>query len=135
LRPVLFLIPGHAFCGYWRSESEPEDRGVNTSQTQADLQALEAHFSKKLLNEESDIIQLATFTSDDWPHIRAQISNGVLVPLETTLLTMRESWSRATEEGEANLDASDRFEKGKNAMLDIGGARLAGITPLPLKEL
>jgi hypothetical protein len=111
--PVLFLLKGHAFCGYWRSDLLNRDFRKNTPTA-----------------ENSPDKSVWMYPSTAYAHVMAQIRSGALVPLEATLLTQRGGFGDAIEEGFMNLRNSDEFE----ALLDISLARQEGVRPLPLAE-
>lgn len=110
--PVLFLLKGHAFVGYWRSD------------------LLYREFLKNTPNTETPDRSAWMYPTSAYAHVMAQIRGGALVPLESTLLTQRGGFGDAIEEGFMNLRNSDEFE----ALLDIALARQNDVRPLPLSE-
>jgi len=113
IHSVLFLLKGHAFVGYWRSD------------------ALYREFLKTTPNTEtSPDKSVWMYPTVAYAHVMEQIRAGALVPLEATLLTQRGGFGDAIEEGFMNLRNSDEFE----ALLDITLARQEGVRPLPLAE-
>lgn len=111
--PVLFLLKGHAFVGYWRSDGLYREFLKNTPNT-----------------ETSPDKSVWMYPTAAYAHVMEQIRAGALVPLEATLLTQRGGFGDAIEEGFMNLRNSDEFE----ALLDISLARQEDVRPLPLAE-
>lgn len=107
--PVVFLLEGHAFVGYWR----------DTNRYETFLTTVEDR------NPE-DMVWLIDKAA--YEQIMDYIRGGALVPLETTLLTQRSGFADAVEEGFANLRKADDFQ----ALIDVSLARRNGVTPLPL---
>lgn len=130
--PVIFLLEGHAFPGYWRTD-EAHQRFLEVSTegqaepqgepAQPDLQPPQAGF--------------AGTKGPGWspgkaayPEIVREIDAGNLVPIESVKLTEQCGFWAAVEAGQENLRPRREF----HSMLDIVGARIAGVTPLPLWE-
>jgi hypothetical protein len=113
--PVIFLLKGHAFVGYWRSD------------------AYHSKFYKvveKLQNDASKPRKGWYFESQLYDLIMEQVRAMTLVPLESTWLTMRGSFSEAVEEGAENFRNPKEFE----AMLDVIKSREGRqVTPIPLR--
>lgn len=105
IHPVVYLLEGHAFGGYWR------DEGQHVEWTSANLNA-------------------AIARSPQWPLCQRYVQAGGLVPLETTLVTGRESFAKACVDGRARLEDPLAFD----AMIDIERARRQMILPLPLES-
>lgn len=121
LRPVLFLIRGHAFPGYWRSEA-----AIDVVDIPPSLLAGGAA-EERVSGMHSRSITWST-GSQGYEELLALIARGHLVPVETTSLTMKESFNQACDKGLENLENPLEFE----TMLDIGQARQLGrVTPLP----
>jgi hypothetical protein len=110
--PVLFLLKGHAFVGYWRSD------------------ALYKKFRNLTPNTETPDKSIWMYPVTAYQHVMDQIRGGALVPLEATLLTQRGGFGDAIEEGYMNMRNSDEFE----ALLDVSLARYENVLPLPLSE-
>ncbi|UGY02530.1 hypothetical protein [Bradyrhizobium quebecense] len=122
--PVIFLLEGHAFPGYWRAQeyhdefTEARPKGIQNI-VRADSQAtavfdaqLEAWYSGRPTYRE--IVQC--------------VNAGKLVPLETVRLTENAGFAEAIEAGCENLAAEDEFE----GLVDIALAREQQVTPLPI---
>lgn len=107
LLPVLILVPGHIFVGYWRRDPLPE-RGPKP-QWYPDSPAV-----------------------FDVAAIRALVEGGWLGLIETTALTVGKDMSAANARVEAR---HKRLAKGLSesavALIDVAAARRAGVSPLP----
>jgi hypothetical protein len=104
IKPVLFLLRGHAFAGYWR---DPE-----------------GHVDWTEKNPTSAVVQ-----APQLPDCLEYVQAGALVPLETTRVTARGSFAEACEQGVGNLADPDLFD----AMIDVHMARSQQVLPLPLE--
>jgi hypothetical protein len=122
--PVVFLLEGHAFPGYWRSEQLHDDyrqlKSVPLPEA-AGPDALRA--SERSTEHFEDSYALKNFLE-----ARALIADGHVVPLETVWLTNHSAFSDAIDEGRKNLRNAREFD----SMIDIALARNAGVTPLPI---
>ncbi len=122
--PVLFLASGHAYPGYWRSEQGYAEflsvQGVDGSLDQPDV--VESRQSDKL----PWIADSSTYRE-----VLNHVAAGNLVPVETTMVASRTSFSTAVAEGAKNLRQKSDF----HSLIDIRLARDCGITPLPLGDL
>jgi hypothetical protein len=125
--PVVFLITGHAFPGFWRSDQARQNWmtstvGLQNADQQPNLQ------SSSLMGSDST-------DSEPWMFKRKTqletivrcVQNGDLMPFESTLLTAPESFAKALEAGAQNLSLQT-FE----CMIDVQLAREQQITPLPI---
>ena len=124
--PVIFLISGHAFPGYWRS-----DKGW--------WRMKQFRFSDAAQPNESLPIQSPVTTtggqSESWMfegvdnlvELLRYVQEGSLVPFESTFVARQRGFVQSLEEGSGRLHP-DTFD----AMIDIQSARAAGVTPLPL---
>lgn len=110
LYPVIFLLEGHAFPGYYRSE-----------QTYWKVRdwALQESFSSK---------ELWLFGQEFYGMLIQLVRQGELVPIETVGLTERRGFWDAIEQGGVNLRSKSSFQ----FMVDIKLARECDVTPLPL---
>ncbi|MEJ2592877.1 MAG: hypothetical protein P8178_16050, partial [Candidatus Thiodiazotropha sp.] len=120
MRPVLFLIRGHAFPGYWRSEASIEV--VNPPATVLAEGAGEERVSG--MHSHADNWSTG---SQGYEELLALIARGHLVPVEATSLTLKESFNQACDKGLENLEDPLEFE----TLLDVAQARRYGVTPLP----
>lgn len=123
ISPVLFLLAGHAFAGYWRSEA-----------LYAGFRTLQADRGEPLAAERPDAGPRSTLPNPkgvigqgQQREVQQHIALGHLVPLETTWLTSRGSFDAAVEEGRHNVRSADY-----QALIDVRLSRDLGITPLPL---
>lgn len=124
--PVVFLIAGHAFPGYWRSDKawwrmtqfrfpdaaatgdpvpEPRPEASTTGQSEA-----------WMFNGVDNLSELLRYVQD-----------GTLVPFESTFVSAQRGFMQSLEEGASRLHP-DTFD----AMIDIQSARAWHVTPLPL---
>ena len=115
--PVLFLLKGHAFPGYWRSE-EGRQRFVQVRTQPAGAEQTSKPPSPypwlELEQSYDEVLQL----------LRA----GDLAPIETVWLTQHKGYWDSRDAGVENLRSRKEFE----AMIDVKGARDKGVTPLPV---
>jgi len=109
--PVLFLLDGHAFPGYYRTESAHQEVREwvtrNAGSLEEDAWMLGQGFYSRLL---------------------AMVKRADLIPLETTLLTKHKGFWDAVDEGIFNLSSGRDFQY----MIDVKLARENGVTPLPI---
>lgn len=121
--PVIFLLKGHAFPGYCRSETSYarlralfDEPPLTTTVQPAERAYIPGPLEPWVLDRRyfGGIVRL--------------VRNGDLVPIESVWLTRRLGFSEAVGEGAANLRVRDEFD----ALIDIVGARRHGVTPLPL---
>ncbi len=133
IKAVIFLLDGHAFPGYWSSERAREQ--VLIQPNPAPLSDASEDGETPLPDAEEEQEETSTFAQTcSWEFEKSRyeevigaIRDGVLVPVETTFLTNRGSFSEAVRQGEQNLESMTEF----NSMLDIALARLSDVTPLP----
>jgi hypothetical protein len=117
--PVVFLVSGHVFAGYWRSEDhyneflDPHPEGVEKS-------------GYELNSTEG----LPPWVIPHYDDIVDAVKKGGLHPIETTVIAKDGSFSNAIAEGKKNLNISNAF----GSMVDIRKARGKFITPLPMIE-
>jgi hypothetical protein len=122
--PVIFLLEGHAFPGYWRSDS-------------AHQRFLEARPSQiqEIVDADATTSAISGAQSEGWylrksayDEIVQLVSNGDLVPLESVWLTENSGFWEAVEGGRKNFRPKRDFA----AMIDIIVAREKLVTPLPI---
>ncbi|MEL6107416.1 MAG: hypothetical protein AAFU85_15355 [Planctomycetota bacterium] len=123
IHPVLFLIRGHVFPGYWR-DIEAHGQFLDVLTDELGDSAME--------DEAADWRASQRWVSGPktYSEIRGFIQRGELIPLESIRLTSSKGFHTAIE------DAKLFFEKPRNraflAMIDIVSARRGnGVTPLP----
>ncbi|ODC02164.1 hypothetical protein A3197_21050 [Candidatus Thiodiazotropha endoloripes] len=123
IHPVLFLIEGHAFPGYWRSPQQADyfvqgdypDGETDADELTEDMGTPSWMYSKAHLER-----------------IYAFVSAGHLVPLESTLLTSNSGFFAACDAGIESLSDPGRFQ----FLIDVRRARSdpQGATPLPINN-
>jgi hypothetical protein len=125
LMPVMFLIHGHAFPGYWRSPAARDTfRGFgNVGHSLREEVTTQTASSSRTLQEGWMIT-----SSEGLAEISRAIQSGGLVPIETTEITRSGSFVSALDIGMKNLITQWSFD----AMVDIQTARDYLVTPLPL---
>jgi hypothetical protein len=122
--PVVFLLTGHAFPGYWRSDKLHEDyRQVKTVPLPDNARPDALRASQRTTEHFEDAYALKNFLE-----ARGLIAEGRVVPLETVWLTTHGAFTDAIDEGRRNLRRASEFD----SMIDITLARSAGVTPLPI---
>ena len=119
--PVVFLLAGHAFPGYWRSW-----------EAYAAFQDVVGTVSLGDGDDPPSLGGVSTIPwvvgADAYREIVQQVVGGQLVPLETVDLTRALGFFSAVEDGERHLGSRFEFQ----AMVDITRARECGVTPLPI---
>lgn len=122
--PVVFLLTGHAFPGYWRSDKLHDDyRQVKTVPLPESAQPDALRASQRTTERFEDAYALKNFLEAS-----GLIAEGKVVPLETVWLTTQGAFTEAIDEGRRNLRRANEFD----SMIDVTLARGAGVTPLPI---
>jgi hypothetical protein len=130
--PVLFLIEGHAFPGYWRSDKA----WWRMKQFQfGSAPATAAAPGAPGTTAGPAPGPMASGQSESWMfdgsnnlgELMRYVQEGSLVPFESTFVATQRGFYAALEEGAARLHP-DTFD----AMVDVQSARGANVTPLPL---
>ncbi len=122
--PVLFLLDGHCFVGYWRSEDGMYEF-LEDAYTGGENDA-----------EHPAVTRPRTgagwlFGREYYKAIRREVhQRRQLVPIEATLLTARSSFAAAVRAGKENLRSKAEF----HSMMDVWAARDQRVTPLPFME-
>ena len=116
--PVIILLKGHAFAGYWRSAEAHQAFVQSRTATSAPGartagQTWRWYLDKSFYGEVQDAVQ-----------------RGDLVPIESVWLTHRGSFWEAVDEGVKNLRDAEEFD----ALIDVRLAREEEVTPLPLLQ-
>ena len=127
--PVLFLIEGHAFPGYWRSDK------AWWRMKQFHFDAAPAASAGQVAPAMPAPTAMTSGQSEGWMfdgvgnlvELLRYVQEGSLVPFESTFVAAQRGFYRSLEEGSARLHP-DTFD----AMVDIQSARGANVTPLPL---
>jgi hypothetical protein len=125
--PVVFLLEGHAFPGYWRSE-ESWDEFINMR----NVEQLGIRQLDELAQKSGPVDQRYpwVFPAAFHTEIMTQIEQGHLVPLETVWLTTHAPIEEAEDTGWENLLKASEF----NSLIDITMARECDVTPLPAER-
>ena len=128
--PVVVLLTGHAFVGYWRSEEQYE----------AFLEMRKLPSTVPAPGDPAARAAAVPFVDQygwrltrlQYEEIMTHIASGDLVMLEATYLTSASSFAEAVEEGRANMRSKRQFD----SLLDVRSARSATppVTPLPIIE-
>jgi hypothetical protein len=138
IKPVIFLLNGHAFPGYWSSEAIRDQFLVgpnplplagapdNPTPLPNEDQEVEAEVTETFVQQFS-----WEFDSSRYGEVFSAVQNGDIVPLESTLLTSHGGFWQAIDQGVDNLRNPEDF----HSMLDIGLARNKRVTPLPLASV
>ena len=127
--PVVFLLKGHAFPGYWRSDRAHGAFVDVTAGTPAGAgpdDAIDAQRAVRTPGQRESWYLPATA----WPEMITHVRSGALVPLESVWLTAHRGFGEAIDAGYENLEPRAEFD----AMLDVLLARGGGVTPLPIEE-
>lgn len=124
--PVVVLLTGHAFVGYWRSDTAHDDfMAVTTVPSTVPAVGDPATRDAGLPYVDPYGWRL---TKMSYAEIMAYVTSGDLVMLEATYLTGAYSFKDAKTEGRANLRSRTEFD----SLLDIQCARALSVTPLPM---
>jgi hypothetical protein len=131
IHPVIFLLEGHAFPGYWRDdEAYGRFVAVRTSQGRLEGQESEVEAEERESTDGRSIQRFAWyFEKAQYREILEEIYSGNIVPLEAVCLTSRLGFEEAIEEGRNNLRSKAEF----HSMIDIMLARTSNVTPLPIR--
>jgi hypothetical protein len=126
--PVLVLLTGHAFVGYWRSE-EQHEAFLEMRRLPANVPAPGDPAARAAAVPFVDQYGWR-LTRLQYDEIMTHVASGELVMLEATFLTSASSFADAVEEGRANMRSKRQFD----SLLDIRSARSATppVTPLPI---
>jgi hypothetical protein len=126
--PVVVLLSGHAFAGYWRSE-EAHDAFVKVVHIPAEVPAVGSALARSAGVPFVDPYGWR-LTRLHYDEVLEYVTSGDLVMLEATYLTSASSFSEAIDEGRADMRSRREFD----SLLDIKLARSATppVTPLPI---
>jgi hypothetical protein len=133
INPVIFLLNGHAFPGYWSCDARRDEvLTVEPPLVETPDFPTPLPDEKEEREETESYIQIVPWVFDRsrYEEVFECVRRGDIVPLESTLLTNRGGFWEAIEEGERNLQNPEEF----HSMLDIKLARDVDVTPLPLAE-
>lgn len=124
--PVVFLISGHAFPGYWRSDKA----WWRMKQFRFEQSALPGSAAPGVAQRPTPAGQSEGWMFDgvgNLVELLRYVQDGTLVPFESTFVAAQRGFYAALEEGSARLHP-DTFD----SMIDVQSARAANVTPLPL---
>jgi hypothetical protein len=127
--PVLVLLTGHAFVGYWRSDKVHDEDFATVKKVPATVPAV-----GDKIGRDAGLPYVDRYgwrlTTLSYAEVMAYVMSGDLVMLEATFLTNGSSFSDAKTEGRANLRSRKEFD----SLLDVQLARAASppVTPLPI---
>jgi hypothetical protein len=128
IHPVVVLLKGHAFVGYWRSDEAHQDF-VEVRHVPAEVPPAGSPMAR-VANVRLVEAYGWKATPLHYDEIMEYIVAGDLVMLEATYLTGAWSFADAVKEGRANM----RSRRELDSMLDVRLARSAvpPVTPLPI---
>jgi hypothetical protein len=132
--PVMFLLDGHAFPGYWRSEAAWEEfvsLGRDSQPPSSPSAPIEnAALSLGNIPWMFPSSRTKSVRRSAYRLVREQVEKGNLVPLEAVWLTTSKGFQQAQDDGWDNLAEPSEFE----SMIDVRSARGARppVTPVPL---
>ena len=115
--PVIFLLQGHAFPGYWRSDA-----------SHAEFVDAKGGGSRDAAESRQAGWMVPSYTE-----VTHYVNTGQLVPIETVGLTSQTGFWEAMDMGRENLASKEEF----HSMVDIIRARREPerpVTPLPIME-
>jgi hypothetical protein len=126
--PVVVLLTGHAFAGYWRTDTAHDDL-VTVEAIPSTVPAVGDKAAREAQLPYVDPYGWR-LTKLNYSEIMAYVMSGDLVMLEATYLTGAYSFKDTVKEGRANLRSRKEFD----SLLDIQLARTANppVTPLPI---
>jgi hypothetical protein len=122
--PVIFLLHGHAFPGYWRSDRDHQDFLLERGEPK---DAASCDGRTGLVGATGD--RKPAWYIEDYDVVLPLVREGKIRPLETVWLTRRGSFGDALEEGMKNLRSKNDFE----ALIDVHRARQE-VTPIPIPD-
>jgi predicted chitinase len=126
--PVVFLISGHAFPGYWRSDKAWwRMKQFRFAETGRIAEPVIAPRREVITSGQSEGWMFDGV--DNLVELLRYVQEGTLVPFEGTFVVAQRGFFQSLEEGSGRLHP-DTFD----AMIDIQSARAASVTPLPLVE-
>jgi hypothetical protein len=128
--PAIFLLKGHCFPGYWRSESDHEEFILAKQSATSDDSGEDDVGDQQTRSRSAKSRAGWYFDAPHFGEIKEWVRKGSLVPLEAVWLTTRESFAAAQDSGEENLRSKREFD----SMLDVMTARAGSVTPLPIRE-
>jgi len=133
--PVLFLTPGHAFCGLWVS-AEARERfftSLADPMLTKGIRNPNGALGGTVVNRSSAMPWMLTEPIQHEAILEA-VSAGSLLPVEATSMAFKAGLGEAMQYAKETLRNAIHGvdEKSLDAMLDVHTARERGITPLPI---
>lgn len=129
--PAMFLLTGHAFPAYWRTEAAHEKfERLSPGDVVASALGRASEGARLGSGGGASGKRRRQWAAEKWayPWLVQRVRSGDLVPLETVFLTSHTSFDEAVKEGAANLSAPREFD----SIQDVAIARRFEVTPLPL---
>ena len=126
--PVIFLLSGHAFPGYWRSE---DARDAFLRMSSKNLMSLTGDRGSALTDAQARTPN-KPWMFTNYAEVEQLVKEGSVVPLETTYITQQLGFTEAMKGGREDLRERSQF----CSMIDVLRARTDKnpVTPLPLLE-
>lgn len=132
----VFLITGHAFPAYWRSNKawwrmKSFRFDQNEQQMPGQIGRSQDGFTSPVqsTNTKGQTESWMFTGTDNLAELLSYVQKGELVPFESTFVTARKGFFQALERGASNL-----HPQSFDAMIDIQSARGESVTPLPLLD-
>ncbi len=138
IHPALFLLDGHAFVGYWRSEDGYDDFIDHTLLNPKPDDDLDPYATCDAPDKRTAFGTDASAAPYPWVYAKRfyrPIFNVIhrrhqLVPVEATGIPFLSSFWKAVDDGMQNLRSVHDF----HSMIDVVAARDHGVTPLPFER-
>ncbi len=127
LYPVLFLIEGHAFAGYWRSDTAYR-RYLNVDVDRPSIPQGAPRSSSRLAQTGGP--RPWVLSQGAYSEILQYVFGEELFPIEAVGLTTHGSFWTAIDQGVEDLRSVSEF----HSLIDVRGARRRFVTPLPIVE-
>jgi hypothetical protein len=126
--PVIFLLSGHAFPGYWRSE---DARDAFLRMSSKSLMPL-THDRGSALADAQARTPNQPWMFTNYAEVEQLVKEGSVVPLETTYITQQLGFTDAMKGGREDLRERSQF----CSMIDVLRARTDKnpVTPLPILD-
>jgi hypothetical protein len=122
--PVVFLLEGHAFPGYCRSEAAHASLIDLLSQVPQDPASIQ---NPAELTRIPEVRSVWMFDKRYYWEIVRMVRAGQIVPIETTMIAGAAGFSEAVAQGIDNLRNKAEFQY----LVDIETARERNVTPIP----
>jgi len=120
--PVIFLLQGHAFPGYLRSEDSW--KALRTVFLTPPPMTGDMNSPKR----DTSLQNQWTLDQRYYSSVVGLVRSGDIVPIESVALTQHSGFAEAIEQGTENFRNKSDFE----CLVDIKGARKADVTPIPM---